>query len=92
VINRKDTTYYCHLIDKFDFTARDGKEKWTAYKFTKNVYKIWMLIHLKRIYLVINELLADINFKVSKLPSSKASRLSQVFDDQKSLSVLGGKR
>jgi tRNA isopentenyl-2-thiomethyl-A-37 hydroxylase MiaE len=38
VINRKDTTFYCHLIRTFDFTKLDGKEKWTAYKFTKNVY------------------------------------------------------
>jgi hypothetical protein len=40
VINGKDTTYYRHPIHKFDFTALDGKEKWTAYKFTKNVYDI----------------------------------------------------
>jgi hypothetical protein len=90
VINRKDTTYYRHLINKFDFTARDGKEKWTAYKFTKNVYEIWMLIHLKRIYLVIDELLADINFEVSELLSSKASGLSQVFNNQSlSASLVG---
>jgi hypothetical protein len=90
VINGKDTTYYRHPIDKFDFTARDGKEKWTAYKFTKNVYEIWMLIHLKRIYSVIDELPADINFEVSELPSSKASGLSQVFDDQSlSASLVG---
>jgi hypothetical protein len=90
VINGKDTTYYRHPIDKFDFTARDGKEKWTAYKFTKNVYEIWMPIHLKRIYSVIDELPADINFEVSELPSSKASGLSQVFDDQSlSASLVG---
>jgi hypothetical protein len=34
----KDTTYYRHPIHKFDFTALDSKEKWTAYKFAKNVY------------------------------------------------------
>ena len=38
VINGKDTTYYHHLIHTFDFIALDGKEKWTAYKFTKNIY------------------------------------------------------
>ena len=40
VINGKDITYYRYPIYKFDFTVLDGKEKWTAYKFTKNVYDI----------------------------------------------------
>ena len=40
VINGKDTTYYRHPIHEFSFIALDGKEKWTAYKFTKNVYDI----------------------------------------------------
>ncbi|TEY70357.1 hypothetical protein BOTCAL_0106g00320 [Botryotinia calthae] len=35
-----NTTFYRHPIHTFDFTALDGKEKWTAYKFTKNVYDI----------------------------------------------------
>jgi len=38
VIEGDKTTFYRHPIHKFDFTALDGKEKWTAYKFTKNVY------------------------------------------------------
>jgi hypothetical protein len=38
IINRKDTTYYYYLIHTFDFTALNSKEKWTAYKFIKNVY------------------------------------------------------
>lgn len=77
VINGKDTTYYRHPIHTFDFTALDGKEKWTAYKFTKNIYDIWMPTHLKRICSVIDKLPSDINFEVSELPSSEASGLSQ---------------
>lgn len=38
IIKGKDTKYYRHLIRKFDFTEDNGKEKWTTYKFTKNVY------------------------------------------------------
>ena len=38
IINGIKTTFYRHLIHEFSFTALDGKEKWTAYKFTKNVY------------------------------------------------------
>ncbi len=40
VINRDKTTFYCHSIHKFDFTALDDKDKWTAYKFIKNVYDV----------------------------------------------------
>lgn len=50
------------LIRRFDFTELDGKEKWTAYRFTKNVYDIWMPTHLKRIYLVIDDLPPDLDF------------------------------
>jgi hypothetical protein len=87
IIDGPNTTFYCYLIKRFDFTSEDGKEKWTAYKFTKNVYDIWMPTHFKRICLVIDKLLPDISFEVSKLPSSEASGLSQVFEDQ-SLSKL----
>jgi len=40
VIDRNKITYYRHLFQKFDFTELSGKEKWTAYKFTKKVYDI----------------------------------------------------
>jgi hypothetical protein len=45
LINQQKTTYYRHPIHKFDITAFDGKEKWTAYRFTKNVYDKFMPIH-----------------------------------------------
>lgn len=40
VIKEEKTTFYRHPIHEFSFTALDGKEKWTSYKFTKNVYDI----------------------------------------------------
>jgi hypothetical protein len=64
IINGNKITFYRHPIHKFDFTALDGKEKWTAYKFTKNVYDIWMPTHFKRICLVIDELPAALDFEV----------------------------
>ena len=82
VIDGPKTTFYRHPIKTFDFTSEDGKEKWTAYKFTKNVYNIWMPTHFKRICSVIDKLPPDINFEVSELQSSEASGLSQVFEDQ----------
>ncbi|PHH67711.1 hypothetical protein CDD82_1181 [Ophiocordyceps australis] len=59
VITAKDIKYYRHPIRKFDFTELDGKEKWTAYQFTKNVYDIWMPKHFKDICSAIDQLPSD---------------------------------
>jgi len=75
VIEGKETTFYRHPIHTFDFTALDGRERWTAYKFTKNVYHTWMPAHFKRMCSVIDKLPADLDFTVPQLP--EGSGLSQ---------------
>ena len=80
LINGSTTTFYRHPIKKFDFTSEEGKDKWTAYKFTKNVYDVWMPTHLERICSVIDQLPPDLNFEVSQgseLQFTEASGLSQ---------------
>jgi hypothetical protein len=77
VIDGNKTTFFRHPIRKFDFTELDGKEKWTAYKFTKNVYDIWMPTHLKRICSVIDDLPPDLNFEVSQQSEPEGSGLPQ---------------
>ena len=77
LIDKSKTTFYRHTIKKFDFTSEEGREKWTAYKFTKNVYDIWMPTHLKRICSAIDELPPDLNFEVSEQPEPSESGLSQ---------------
>jgi hypothetical protein len=77
IIDGKKTTFYRHPIHEFSFTALDGKEKWTAYKFTKNVYDIWIPTHLKRICSVIDTLP---NFEVSQQSELGGSGLSQVLE------------
>jgi hypothetical protein len=67
VIDGKDTKYYRHPIYNFDFTTLDGKEKWTAYRFTKNVYDIWMPAHFKRICSAIDKIPQDLDFSVPEL-------------------------
>jgi hypothetical protein len=57
--------------------SEEGKDKWTSYKFTKNVYDIWMPTHLKRICSVIDKLPSDLNFEVSEQSEPGESRLSQ---------------
>lgn len=56
LINGKDTAFHRHLIRKFDITDQDGKDKWTAYEFTRNVYDTFVPIHLERISSAIDQL------------------------------------
>ncbi|EJT69043.1 hypothetical protein GGTG_13440 [Gaeumannomyces tritici R3-111a-1] len=75
VIAGKDTKYYRHPIRAFSFTTLDGKDKWTAYRFTKNVYDIWMPSHFKNICSAIDQLPSELDFDVPPLP--EATGLSQ---------------
>ena len=65
LIKGDKTTFYRHPIHTFDFTALDGKEKWTAYKFTKNVYDTYMPKLHKMICSAIDDLPAGISFDLS---------------------------
>lgn len=60
-IDQSGMRYYHRPIRAFDFTALDGKEKWTAYKFTKNVYDNWMPKHLDRIRSAIDQIPASLS-------------------------------
>ncbi|KAF5025163.1 hypothetical protein F66182_2739 [Fusarium sp. NRRL 66182] len=67
VVDGEKTKYYRHPIHEFSFTALDGKEKWTAYRFTKNVYDAWMPTHFKNVCSAINQLPANLDFDVPPL-------------------------
>ncbi|KAK5651291.1 hypothetical protein OQA88_12635 [Cercophora sp. LCS_1] len=75
VIEGKDAKFYCQPIRKFDFTELDGRDKWTAYSFTKSVYDEWMPIHFKNICSAIDQLPSDLDFDAP--PLSEATGLSQ---------------
>jgi hypothetical protein len=77
VIDGIKTTFYRHPVHEFSFTTMDGREKWTAYKFTKNVYEIWMPSHLKRICSAVDDLPPDVNFDVSQRSELAESGLAQ---------------
>lgn len=55
-IDGSQISFYRHSIHKFDFTALEGKEKWTAFKFTRNLYDVFAPIHLDRIRAAIDQL------------------------------------
>lgn len=84
VIEEKKTTFYRHPIHEFSFTALDGKDKWTAYKFTKSVYRTWMPSHFKRLCSVIDALPTGVNFELSQseLQFSEQTGLSQDLANQ----------
>jgi len=83
VIDGDKVTFYRHLIHGFIFTALEGKARWTAYKFTRNVYDVWMLTHLERICSAIDQLPLGLDFEVHEVPevqSEEATSLSQDMD------------
>ncbi|RDA95185.1 hypothetical protein CP533_1851 [Ophiocordyceps camponoti-saundersi (nom. inval.)] len=74
VLDGKKTEYHRHPIHRFDFTALEGKEKWTAYRFTKNIYEVWMPQHFRKICAVIDQLPSNLSFSVSSLSEKGGSR------------------
>ncbi|KAL7625815.1 hypothetical protein AAE478_005038 [Parahypoxylon ruwenzoriense] len=60
VIDGKDIKYYRHLIRRFDFMELNSKERWTAYRFIKNVYDIRMRKYIERMCSAIDQLLLKI--------------------------------
>lgn len=69
VIERDKVTFYRHPIHEFSFTALDGKEKWTTYKFTKNVYDHYSTKVHKLICSAIDDLPTGISFDLSQSAS-----------------------
>ncbi|KAK2599075.1 hypothetical protein QQS21_005481 [Conoideocrella luteorostrata] len=96
VIDGKDTKYYRHLICTFDLRDLGGKEKWTTYRFTKNVYDLWMPSHFARICSAIDQLPLNLNFDDPSLPLTGLSQDLQSHHialsdaDGTSLSTEGG--
>ncbi|KAF2001192.1 hypothetical protein P154DRAFT_490557 [Amniculicola lignicola CBS 123094] len=75
VIDGTKTTFYRHPIREFSFQEQEGKEKWTAYTFTRNVYDVWMPTHFKRLCSAIDDLPPELDFDVP--PLQQGSGLSQ---------------
>lgn len=65
VIDGAQTTYFRHTIKEFNFKSEKGKERWTAYKFTMNVYNIFMPQLLDLITSAIDDIPAEMNFGVT---------------------------
>ncbi|PGH09641.1 hypothetical protein AJ80_07670 [Polytolypa hystricis UAMH7299] len=77
VIESSKTTFHRHPVRKFDFTELEGKEKWTAYAFIKNLYDIWMPDHLERLCSAIDEIPSGEDLGLSNAESFVAEDCSQ---------------
>jgi hypothetical protein len=65
-----DQTLICrHTIKKYDITNDTGKDKWTTYKFTRNLYNIYGFIHVRRLRSAVDQL-ADPLFDYQSQQSS----------------------
>jgi hypothetical protein len=56
IIDGDQTSIYRHIIKRFDMTDDDGKERWTTYRFTRNVYDIFGPIHIERLRSAVEQL------------------------------------
>ncbi|EDN02279.1 predicted protein [Histoplasma mississippiense (nom. inval.)] len=91
LVKEKQTTFYRRPIRKFDFTEQDGKERWTAYKFTRNIYDIWIPTHLKRIHSAVGQIPPGLDLDVSQagLQFSRRSNAESFEDDDRQSSFIG---
>ncbi|KAI9872348.1 MAG: hypothetical protein M1830_001745 [Pleopsidium flavum] len=55
-IEGPDTRYYRHLIKEFSIANEDGKDRWAAHQFTRNVYNSFVPMHLDRIKSAVDQL------------------------------------
>jgi len=85
LIKGKETTFYRHLIHHFSIISQDGKERWTAYKFTVSVYHDFRRIHHERITSAADQLPDPEVFVVQ--PLSQQSNIESSEQDDSQLTV-----
>ena len=88
VIEGDKITFYRHRIHVFDFTALDGKEKWTAYRLARNLYDYNSTKVYRLICSAIDDLLVDISFDLSQSASFSQS-IPQSSQQSNAESILG---
>lgn len=82
LINGKDASFYRHLVQDFSIVNQDGKDKWTAYTFTRNVYDMFVPIHLERICAVVDQLPDPEVFLVEQLSQQSNAESFEQYDSQ----------
>ncbi|KAK5019006.1 hypothetical protein LTR16_001037 [Cryomyces antarcticus] len=70
----EEPAFYRKLVCQRYFTEPSGRDKWTAYKFTRNVYDNWMPSHINKVRSAVDELL---KYDVPQ-PSDEANRIGEL--------------
>ncbi|KAL8915976.1 MAG: hypothetical protein Q9208_008760 [Pyrenodesmia sp. 3 TL-2023] len=83
LIEGKRTAIHRHPIYSFDFTTREGQNKWIAYNFTLAVYKLFAPIHLQRLTSAIDQLPGPEAFGVAQLSELSLSNSSSSSQGQR---------
>ncbi|KAK8147149.1 hypothetical protein G3M48_002047 [Beauveria asiatica] len=71
--------FYRHPVFKHDFTADDGKEKWTTYRFIRNIYEVWLPVHLAKLRSAVDDLPSVIDLSVEPLAAEVQVATPQSF-------------
>ncbi|KAK6522372.1 hypothetical protein TWF281_002937 [Arthrobotrys megalospora] len=69
VIEGDSVEYYRHPIRSYEFSTNPDI-KWTAYKFTKSIYDLWVPTHFKRLCSAIDQIPSGVDFAVAQLSQS----------------------
>ena len=77
VVDNDNVTFFRHPIHEYSFIISEGKQKWTAYQFTKNVYDLYAPELLDLIRSAINDLPVGIDFGLSQ-PASFTKSESRI--------------
>ncbi|KAI9842953.1 MAG: hypothetical protein M1837_006690 [Sclerophora amabilis] len=86
LVNGDETSFYRHLIRDFGIPNQEGKDKWTAYKFSRNVYDTFAPIHAERICAAVDELPDPEVFLVEALSQQSDADFVGQDDSQSTLS------
>ena len=77
VVVNTGTTIWRHPIRQYNFTELNGRDKWAAYSFTKNLYDIWVPAHLKRISSALDDISPDMGLESNPQISESPGPLQQ---------------
>lgn len=65
----EEITFHRHVIGTFFLTEDDGKRRWTAYTFVRNIYEIFMPDHLTLICSAIDDIADNVDLETASVES-----------------------
>lgn len=87
VIDGDQTSVHRFTIKKFDITNEEGKDKWTSYIFTTDVYDIYGPIHFERLRSAVDQLPDPLSDR-HQSQQSDLDVLSRLDEEQSQLDIV----